>query len=126
VGHVNFAGGNNTDRNGHGTHVAGTVAARDNTSHVVGAAPGAPLTGEALRSALGPILETISSLTQCIRDYEHQLGTNSKEHYPETELLRQVEGVGVLTALTFVMTLEDPYCFAERRSEVYFSSTQTK
>src|ERR687894_469266 len=45
VGHVNFAGGKNTDCNGHGTHVAGTVAAEDNTSYVVGAAPGAPLTG---------------------------------------------------------------------------------
>ena len=45
VGHVNFAGGKNSDCNGHGTHVAGTVAARDNTSDVVGVAPGAPLTG---------------------------------------------------------------------------------
>ena len=45
VGHVNFAGGKNTDCNGHGTHVAGTVAARDNDQAVVGVAPGAPLTG---------------------------------------------------------------------------------
>jgi subtilisin family serine protease len=46
VGHVNFTGdGRNTDCNGHGTHVAGTVAARDNTRYVVGIAPGAPLTG---------------------------------------------------------------------------------
>jgi len=45
VGHVNFANGRNTDCNGHGTHVAGTIAARDNTSDVVGVAPGAPLTG---------------------------------------------------------------------------------
>jgi subtilisin family serine protease len=46
VRHVNFTGdGRNTDCNGHGTHVAGTVAARDNTSDVVGVAPGAPLTG---------------------------------------------------------------------------------
>jgi subtilisin family serine protease len=45
VRHVNFAGGQNTDCNGHGTHVAGTVAARDNSSYVVGVAPGAPLTG---------------------------------------------------------------------------------
>jgi subtilisin family serine protease len=45
VRHVNFAGGSNTDCNGHGTHVAGTVAARDNASDVVGVAPGAPLTG---------------------------------------------------------------------------------
>jgi subtilisin family serine protease len=45
VAHVNFAGGKNADCNGHGTHVAGTVAARDNSSDVVGVAPGAPLTG---------------------------------------------------------------------------------
>ncbi len=45
VQHVNFAGGKNDDCNGHGTHVAGTVAARDNASDVVGVAPGAALTG---------------------------------------------------------------------------------
>ncbi len=45
VKHVNFADGPNKDCNGHGTHVAGTVAAKDNTSDVVGVAPGAPLTG---------------------------------------------------------------------------------
>jgi subtilisin family serine protease len=45
VAHVNFAGGTNADCHGHGTHVAGTVAARDNTIDVVGVAPGAPLTG---------------------------------------------------------------------------------
>jgi subtilisin family serine protease len=45
VKHVNFAGGPNKDCNGHGTHVAGTVAAKDNTSNVVGVAPGSPLTG---------------------------------------------------------------------------------
>lgn len=43
--HVNFAGGKNTDCNGHGTHVAGTVGAKDNASAVVGVAPGVPLTG---------------------------------------------------------------------------------
>jgi subtilisin family serine protease len=46
VQHVNFTGdGRNRDCHGHGTHVAGTVAAKDNSSDVVGAAPGAPLTG---------------------------------------------------------------------------------
>jgi len=45
VKHVNFAGGPNRDCHGHGTHVAGTVAARDNSSDVVGVAPGAPITG---------------------------------------------------------------------------------
>jgi subtilisin family serine protease len=45
VEHVNFHGGRNTDCNGHGTHVAGTVAAEDNNRNVVGVSPGAPLTG---------------------------------------------------------------------------------
>lgn len=45
VGHVNFTNGKNTDCNGHGTHIAGTVAAGDNERGVVGVAPGAPLTG---------------------------------------------------------------------------------
>ncbi len=66
--------------------------------------------------ALGPILETIGSLTERIREYDRQLETISKEHYPETDLLRQVEGIGVLTALTFVLTLEDPYRFERSRS----------
>jgi subtilisin family serine protease len=45
VKQVNFRGdGKNYDCNGHGTHVAGTVAARDNTKDVVGVAPGAPIT----------------------------------------------------------------------------------
>jgi transposase len=71
---------------------------------------------EALWPALGPILETIGSLTERIREYERQLETISKEHYyRETELLRQVEGVGVLTALTFVLTLEDPSRFEKSR-----------
>ena len=54
VGHVNFAAdGKNTDCNGHGTHVAGSVAAKDNTSDVVGVAPGAPLTGVKVLSCSG-------------------------------------------------------------------------
>lgn len=42
---MNFAGGPNTDCNGHGTHVAGTLAGRDNDIGVRGVAPAAPLVG---------------------------------------------------------------------------------
>lgn len=45
VAHVNFAGGPNQDCHGHGTHVAGTVGAIDNTQDVVGVAPGVALVG---------------------------------------------------------------------------------
>jgi len=71
---------------------------------------------EALWPALGPILEQIGSLTERIRQYDRKLETISKERYPETELLRQVEGIGPLTALTFGLTLEDPYRFEKSRS----------
>jgi transposase len=71
---------------------------------------------EALLPALGPVLEQIGSLTQRIREYDLKLETLSEEHYPETHLLRQVEGIGPLTALTFVLTVEDPSRFAKSRS----------
>ena len=71
---------------------------------------------EALWPALEPILEQIGSLTERIRQYDRQLETICQEHYPQTDLLRQVEGVGALTALTFVLTLEDPYRFEKSRT----------
>jgi transposase len=71
---------------------------------------------EALRPALEPILQQIASLTERIRDYDRKLVAISEEHYPETGLLRQVEGIGPLTALCFVLTLEDPYRFERSRS----------
>src|SRR5918995_3040864 len=71
---------------------------------------------EALWPALRSVLETIGSLTERIRDYERKLEAVSEEHYPETKLLRQVEGIGPLTALTFVLTLEDPHRFERSRS----------
>jgi transposase len=71
---------------------------------------------EALRPALGPILKQIGSLTERIRDYERQLEAICQERYPETDLLRQVEGIGPLTALTFMLTLEDPHRFERSRS----------
>ncbi len=71
---------------------------------------------DALGPALEPMLEQIGSLTERIREYERQLETVSEEHYPETQLLRQVEGIGPLTALTFVLTVEDPSRFEKSRS----------
>jgi transposase len=71
---------------------------------------------QALLPALEPLLEQIGSLTERIRDYDRRLVAISLEHYPETALLRQVEGIGTLTALTFVLTLEDPYRFEKSRS----------
>jgi aqualysin 1 len=53
VSRVSFAGGGSSDCLGHGTSVAGTLAARDNTSAVVGVAPGAPLTSVKVLDCFG-------------------------------------------------------------------------
>ena len=71
---------------------------------------------EPLLPALDPVLVQIASLTERIKDYDRELQTIANERYPETELLRQVEGIGPLTALTFVLTLEDPYRFERSRA----------
>jgi transposase len=69
-----------------------------------------------LAEVLGPIVETVGSLTEKIKDYDRRIEELAAERYPETRLLRQVSGVGSLTALTFVLTLEDPQRFAQNRS----------
>jgi transposase len=69
-----------------------------------------------LAEALEEVVATIASLTERIRDYERRIEQVCKERYPEeTGLLRQVPGVGALTSLTFVLTLENPQRFAKSR-----------
>ena len=71
---------------------------------------------EPLQPCLGPILETLGELSARIREYDRKLEALAEGFYPETRLLRQVQGVGPLTALTFVLTLEDPARFADGRA----------
>ncbi len=69
---------------------------------------------ESLRLALEPLLAEISSLTESIQSYDRQIEELAQTKYPETTVLRQVTGVGALTALSFVLTLEDPRRFRVR------------
>jgi len=70
---------------------------------------------EPLRPALLPLLETIAALTQQVRDYDRQIEALCETKYPKTRSLQQIPGVGALTALAFVLTLEDPARFAKSR-----------
>ncbi|HZD03955.1 MAG TPA: IS110 family transposase [Longimicrobiales bacterium] len=70
---------------------------------------------EALAPALLPLLETVAQLSESIRGYDTEVARLSRESYPETERLRQVQGVGPITALTFLLTLETPERFARSR-----------
>jgi transposase len=67
-----------------------------------------------LRSTLDPILAVVGELTDQIAAYERQLEAMS-ERYPESAALREIAGVGTLTSLAFVLTLEDPKRFPDSR-----------
>jgi transposase len=70
-----------------------------------------------LAEALEDVVATIGSLTETIRDYERRIERLCEQSYPqETGLLRQVPGVGAITSLSFVLTLEDPDRFEKSRS----------
>ena len=69
----------------------------------------------ALAEALQPLLKTVESLTERIKECDQKLEQLAGREYPETELLRQVSGVGSLISLTFVLTLEDPNRFGKSR-----------
>ena len=61
---------------------------------------------EALQPALLPVLDIIASISQQIREYDQLIDHLCKERYPETHTLQQIAGVGSLTALTYILTLE--------------------
>jgi transposase len=66
-----------------------------------------------------PGLETLAAmvgeLSARIRELDRQIEGMCRTRYPETRLLRQVKGVGPITALTFVLTIEEPSRFARSR-----------
>ena len=62
------------------------------------------------------MLEMIGRLTAEIKRMDQEAERLCKESYPETRVLRQVKGVGALTSLGFVLTLEDPSRFAKSRT----------
>lgn len=69
-----------------------------------------------LRPALMPILAAISALTVQVRAFDKAIEQMSAAQYPEVARLTQVAGVGCLTALTYVLVLEDPVRFPTSRS----------
>lgn len=71
---------------------------------------------EDLFPGLPTLLETIEALTRTIGEMDREVERVCKERYPETTLLRQVKGVGPITALCFVLTIEDPARFPKSRS----------
>lgn len=70
---------------------------------------------ENLREVLQPLIEQTGILTAVIKKYDKAITKKATEKYPETMLLRQVNGVGPVTSLTYVLTLEKPERFGKSR-----------
>ena len=76
----------------------------------------APALPDALKAQLTPVLEEIAGLTRQIRAADRAVEALVATEYPEAKALTQIAGVGALTALCFVLTLEDPARFPTSRA----------
>jgi transposase len=75
----------------------------------------APQLPEVVREALEPTMQCIAEMTKTIRRCERQISQKIKREYPEASLLQEINGVGPITALTFVLIIEDPSRFDKSR-----------
>lgn len=71
---------------------------------------------EAMMPALLPVIDAIAELTAQIESMERWIEELAETEYPETEVLCQVAGVGTLTALCYMLTLETPERFRKSRA----------
>lgn len=68
-----------------------------------------------LWEALSPLVEQIAQMTAAIRSLDKKIDIKATKRYPETAYLTQVGGVGTLTAMAFVLTIEDAGRFKHSR-----------
>lgn len=69
---------------------------------------------EATQNAIRPLLKSVEEISKQIGVYDKKIQEIEKR-YPETKILKQVNGVGTLIALTFILTLEDAERFTHSR-----------
>jgi transposase len=67
-----------------------------------------------------PSLCVLDGMTEQIRALEKSIAAMAAEKYPESEFLSQVGGVGLLTSLTFILTIGDPTRFQRKRDVAAF------
>jgi transposase len=57
-----------------------------------------------IREALLPLVQFTAALSDCIQEYEGKVEEMASQKYGHTKLLRQVKGVGPITALAYILT----------------------
>jgi transposase len=68
-----------------------------------------------LQRALGPVLEQIAEMTIKIKQYDREIQRMTQTEYAETQPLLTIQGVGHITAVTFVLTLGNKERFSRSR-----------
>ena len=68
-----------------------------------------------LLAALNALLEQIAAMSASIKAYDREISAMIKRH-PDATMLMQISGVGELTALAYVLTVEDPKRIVRSRS----------
>jgi transposase len=68
-----------------------------------------------VREALLPLLQLVETVKDCIARYDQKMEELGREKYGHTTWLRQVKGVGPITSLAYVLTLEDRQRFSSSR-----------
>lgn len=69
-----------------------------------------------LQPALSPLLDSLDTLEKQIRSFDSQIEAIATARHPVAAKLRQVQGVGSLTSLAFVLTVFDPHRFRKSRT----------
>lgn len=69
-----------------------------------------------LLETIEPSLQVIDLLTAKIKEFDKKIAALCDEKYPETLTLRQIGGVGPITALTYRLVIGDPERFENSRS----------
>jgi transposase len=69
----------------------------------------------ALRSALNDVVALIADMTAKIKSYDSIIAVMIKRH-PAAQLVGKITGVGPLTSLAYVLTIEDPHRIVRSRS----------
>ena len=70
---------------------------------------------DAVRIALLPLLDQIEHVSQEIREYDKRIEKMAQTEYGQTQLMRQIPGVGVITSMAFTLTIDDPNRFRRSR-----------
>jgi transposase len=70
---------------------------------------------EMLNAALMPVYEMLEQLTKQIAAFDKKLEEVAAARYPDVEIVSQPKGVGLLTGLVYILSVEDKTRFAKSR-----------